>query len=212
MRVAAIADLHGQLPALPASDLLVVAGDLCPHGEPEEQAAWLDGPFRGWLEAAPAGAIVACAGNHDFVFQRAPELVPSDLPWTYLQDAGAEVGELRAWGSPWTPWFFDWAFNAPRDGGEAFLAERFAPVPGETDLLVLHGPPKGYGDRTVTGADVGAASALDLVDRVRPRLVVFGHIHEGRGGWKHGEARLLNVAAVDVEYRLRDEPVVVVDL
>jgi predicted phosphodiesterase len=212
VRVAAIADLHGRLPALPACDLLVVAGDLCPHGAPEEQAAWLDGPLRGWLEAAPADAIVACAGNHDFVFQRAPELVPDDLPWTYLQDAAGEVGGLRAWGSPWTPWFFDWAFNAPREDGEAFLAERFAAAPAPTDLLVLHGPPAGYGDRTVTGADVGAAAAVDLIDRVRPRLVVFGHIHEGRGAWERGGARLLNAAAVDAEYRLRRDPAAVVDL
>ena len=104
MRVAAVADLHGWLPAVPPCDLLLLAGDLCPvtNHDTGYQADWLDGPFRAWLEALPAGAIVAIAGNHDLVFEQAPDLVP-DLPWTYLEDSAARVGGLTLWGSPWTP-------------------------------------------------------------------------------------------------------------
>jgi len=212
VRVAAVADLHGTLPDVAPCDLLLLAGDLCPvvdHGE-GRQAAWLDGPFRAWLDAAPAGAVVAIAGNHDFVFERAPELVPS-LPWTYLQDSAARVADVTLWGSPWTPWFYDWAFNAPRRDGEPFLRERYSGAPDDADIVLLHGPPVGYGD-AVAGRRVGSMAALELVDRVAPALCVFGHIHEGRGSWRRDATQLANVAAVDERYRPRAEPVAVFDL
>jgi Icc-related predicted phosphoesterase len=214
VRVAVVADLHGQLPAVPACDLLVLGGDLTPLGDHavEAQAAFLDGPLRAWLEGCGAPEVVAVAGNHDFVFERAPKLVPADLPWTYLQDAGATVAGLRVWGSPWTPWFYDWAFNAPREGGEAFLAERFAGCPAGVDVLVVHGPPAGFGDRTTGGLDVGSAAQLELVDRVAPRLHVFGHIHEARGAWRRGPTALVNAAALDGAFAPVPDPVVVVDL
>jgi Icc-related predicted phosphoesterase len=197
-----VSDLHGFLPDVPPCDVLVVAGDITPQGDrdPAGQARWLDAELRAWLDAAPARHVVAVAGNHDFVFQVAATTVP-DLPWHLLQDSSCTLDGVRFWGSPWTPWFFDWAFNAPRgEEGEAFLAERYATCPAETDVVVLHGPPRGYGDRTRTGVDAGSSAALQLIDRVRPQLCVFGHIHEGHGAWRRGETQLANVTYVDVEY------------
>jgi len=215
LRLAVTSDLHGHLPAVPACDVLVIAGDITPatQHDVEFQARWLDDAFRRWLEAVPAQRIVGIAGNHDFVFERAAELVPADLPWTYLQDTGATIGGARFWGSPWTPWFFDWAFNAPRDDSEeAFLAGRYAPVPDDTDVLVVHGPPAGYGDLTARGARVGSAALLHLVDRVRPALAAFGHIHEARGTWTRASSVLANVSAVDLHYRPVEDPVLTFDL
>lgn len=214
MRLAILADLHGHLPPIPVCDVLLLAGDLCPamgHGV-ARQAAWLDGPFRRWLELVPAADIIGIAGNHDFVFQRNPELVPSDLPWIYLEDASAEVQGLQVWGSPWTPWFHDWAFNAPRVDGEQFLDRRYATIPADADVVLVHGPPRGYGDRTTAGVDAGSTALLDAIDRVQPTLCAFGHIHEARGEWTRGETTLVNAAAVDGLYELRDPSVVVIDL
>lgn len=214
MRIAAVADLHGVLPDLPPCDVLLLGGDVTPTESHEHafQAEWLDTRFRSWLEAQPATAIVGIAGNHDFVFDRAPELVPDDLPWTYLQDGTTTVEGLTIHGSPWTPWFGGWAFNAPRHEGETFLAEQFARAPADADVLLVHGPPRGYGDRTATGKDVGSTAQLELVDRIEPTLCVFGHIHEGRGRWERGRTQLLNCAAVDLRYALVDAPAMVVDL
>ncbi len=193
---------------MPPCDLLLLAGDLCPLADhrPGAQAEWLDGPFRHWLHGLPAGAIAAIAGNHDLVFEQAPGDVP-DLPWTYLEDSGARVAGLTVWGSPWTPWFYDWAFNAPRVDGESFLRERWASAPPDTDVLLLHGPPSGYGDLVPPNRRVGSTAELELLDRVTPALCVYGHIHEGRGAWRRGPAQLANVAAVDAMYRLRSHPV-----
>jgi Icc-related predicted phosphoesterase len=215
VRLAATSDLHGHLPKVPACDVLVIAGDVTPvsRHDIEFQARWLDTDFRQWLEAVPAQHIIGIAGNHDFVFEQAPETVPRDLPWTYLQDEAACVNGLRLWGSPWTPWFYDWAFNAPRhDSEEAFLEERYAAVGDDTDVLLVHGPPRGFGDLTYRDQRVGSSALLRLVDRVRPALCVFGHIHEARGSWTRGSSILANVSAVDLQYRPVAEPVVTFDL
>ncbi|WP_026909488.1 metallophosphoesterase family protein [Patulibacter minatonensis] len=215
MRIAAIADLHGHLPETPECDVLVIAGDLVPFPlvhDPPGQAAWLHATFRPWLAERPAGRIVGIAGNHDDVFEDGP-VRPPELPWTYLQDSGCAIDGVRFWGVPWTPWFFDWAFNAPRgDADEAFLTERFARVPDDTDVLVVHGPPRGYGDRTTGGDRVGSTAQLDCIDRVAPKACIFGHIHEDRGAWTRGTTRLLNVAAVDADRAPVADAAVVLDV
>ena len=43
------------------------------------------------------------------------------------------------------------------------------------DILLTHGPPKGHLDQ----GGKGCPQLLREIWRVRPRLVVFGHIHEG---------------------------------
>ena len=202
MKVVAVSDLHGALPAIPPCDLLLIAGDVCPVRDHRiaRQADWLDTEFRRWLEQAPARHIVGVAGNHDFIFEREPTRVPRDLPWVYLQDSGTTCDRLRLWGSPWQPRFFDWAFNLD----EPELAAKWALVPEGTDVLVLHGPPFGYGDAVSRGdgavEHTGSPSLRERIRQIQPRLVVFGHIHEGRGEWRLGPTVLANVSVMDARY------------
>ncbi len=202
MIIAALSDLHGYLPGVPACDLLLLAGDLCPLESHDFafQARWLDEEFRDWLQRAPARKIIGVAGNHDFIFERAPFLVPRSLPWIYLQDSGAQFEGLRIWGTPWQPMFFDWAFN----GDPATLRRQWSLIPDDTDILVAHGPPLGYGDAIPgPGGQVrhaGCPLLLERIEAIRPRLAVFGHIHEGRGDWQLGPTRLANVTHVDERY------------
>lgn len=222
MRIVAIADTHGQLPAIPPCDLLLVAGDVCPHlarpvgsdADCAGQARWLDTTFRRWLDDVPARDVVATWGNHDFVGERAPELVPTDLRWRLLVDAAATVQGLRIWASPWQPWFHDWAFNAPPGlAGEAFLAMKFAAVPDDTDVLICHGPPRGHGDVTTRGVETGSTALALRIAEVGPRLSVHGHIHEGRGRWDMPNDRgttttIANASVLDVAYQLVHAPMV----
>jgi predicted phosphohydrolase len=207
MLVTAVADLHGNLPDVSPCDLLLIAGDICPARDHSlaAQRLFLDGPFRRWLDAVPAGHVVGVAGNHDFLFERAPDRVPAGLRWTYLQDTAttiAGLGGLKVYGTPWQPVFFDWAFNLT----EPELARKWELIPDDVDVLVFHGPPAGYGDLTVRGDRTGSPSQLEAIRRVKPELAVFGHIHEGRGQWTlevgNGRSTLLaNVTVVDVRYR-----------
>ncbi len=147
------------------------------------------------------------AGNHDFLFQREPERARALLgEVVYLQDAGASVGGLRVWGSPWQPWFHDWAFNLPR--GIA-LAERWALVPDALDVLVTHGPPHGILDRTAQGERVGCEELERALGRIRPRLHLFGHIHEAYGAERRGATLFVNACQCDLRYRPENPPVVV---
>ncbi|HVS34935.1 MAG TPA: metallophosphoesterase [Gemmataceae bacterium] len=196
--VTAMSDLHGNLPLVSPCDLLLIAGDLTPGLGIEAQADWLDGKFRNWLERVPAREVVAVAGNHDWIFERAPQLVPR-LRWHYLQDGGVELFGLKIYGTPWQPRFFDWAFNLD----EPELAIKFNQIPEGTDIVVCHGPPLGFGDlapRLGGGEHVGSPSLLNRVLAVRPQLCVFGHIHEGRGVYQHDGVTFANVSVVDHRY------------
>lgn len=204
MKIVAISDMHGQLPEVPDCDLLLIAGDICPVEDHRVsfQAKWLDREFRGWLGSLThVRKVVGIAGNHDFIFQQSPDFVPDDLPWTYLLDQLTEFEGLRIWGSPWQPWFFDWAFNLQPDE----LRDKWALIPEGIDILVVHGPPFGFGDAVQRGKDdielCGCKHLLARIQELKPRLVVFGHIHEGRGQWQLGPTTLANVTLLDLRYQ-----------
>jgi Icc-related predicted phosphoesterase len=214
--VRAVSDLHGQLPEIAPCDVLVLAGDLADGvggHQPRQQARWLDGRFRAWLERLDVGHVIAIAGNHDF-WGLHPELVP-ELPWTYLRDCGAEVAGLSVYGTPWTPTYGGgWAFEADDDQ----LAAVFSRIPSDLDVLVCHSPPWGYGDavpdrewdwqrKRFVGRPprrhLGSDALLSAIDRGRPGLVVFGHVHEGRGCWQRDDTVLANVTALDETFHRR---------
>jgi Icc-related predicted phosphoesterase len=50
--------------------------------------------------------------------------------------------------------------------------------------LVTHGPPYGILDKTDGGKHGGSEFLLKEVLRIKPKLHLFGHIHEGRGQYK----------------------------
>jgi len=205
--IVAISDLHGALPDIPPCDLLLIAGDLCPitNHDPAFQAAWLRTDFRDWVEVVPARQTVFIAGNHDLVFEQRPQLLPAYWPATYLQDSGITWENLMIWGTPWQPWFFDWAFNLY----EPELKKKWALIPAGADILVVHGPPHGLGDGVPERDGVrhtGSPSLLRRIEEIRPKLVVFGHIHEGRGQWQIGPTLLANVTILDESYRHVYEP------
>lgn len=85
--------------------------------------------------------------------------------------------------------FLTWAFNLPRGTS---LAEKWDLVPVETDILITHGPPRGFGDRTPVGR-IGCDDLLSMIRRVRPALHVFGHAHGGGGLWRDRGTCLVNV-------------------
>jgi Icc-related predicted phosphoesterase len=77
-------------------------------------------------------------------------------------------------GIPTTPW--DWSFDLADEEATAMIA----PAP-DGCILVLHSPPKGHCDGGDDGNHFGSPALLAAVEEKRPRLVVFGHIHEAWG-------------------------------
>jgi Icc-related predicted phosphoesterase len=204
MRFVCVADLHGYLPEIPPCDVLIVAGDVCPTGDetPPTQRRWLHSTFATWLERTPAGAIVGIAGNHEFVGETDPGAL-RELDWHYLQDERLELGGVSFYGSPWTPTFQDWAFMLDEDE----LARRWEGVPAGLDVLCMHSPPKGYGDR-IGAFEIGSPSLLAVIDERPPRLCVYGHPHDGYGVRRRGDTTLINAAHCGADYRPAHEPIV----
>ncbi|KIW07977.1 uncharacterized protein PV09_01876 [Verruconis gallopava] len=125
---------------------------------------------------------------------------------TYL-DEGAHVftlasgARLAVYASPWQPFFHNWAFNYPLTEDRWNPPERIvtseltpevAPAPphrdphpipdgADLDVVITHGPPYGHLDATSRGARAGCPHLLNALNRVRPRMHCFGHIHEAWG-------------------------------
>lgn len=202
MRIVCISDTHSlhDRVALPDGDVLVHAGDLSRRGAEADVRA-----FDAWLARQPHRHKVVIAGNHDFCFERRADARTWITAAHYLEDSGVELDGVRFWGSPWQPRFFDWAFNLDRG---APLREKWALVPAGTDVLLTHGPPAGILDRCADGREVGCADLLAAVRQLRPRLHVFGHIHEAYGRVDDGTI-FVNACMCNLEYQPVQAPIVV---
>ena len=114
--------------------------------------------------------------------------------YTFTLSTGAR---FTIYASPYSPEFCNWAFAYdravdrynPSPPVSRFQAPNPIPSHPAVDLMLTHGPPYGIFD-TVQGskAHVGCENLLRATERARPRLHVFGHIHEAYGGgrmdWK----------------------------
>ena len=195
--------MHDKI-VIPDGDIVVHAGDFCGHGTSKQARA-----FAQFFRALPHRHKVVIAGNHDRCLELEPSLGPEIFAGChYLFDSGVEIEGLRFWGSPWQPWFLDWAFNLQR--GPALQA-KWDLIPNNTDVLVTHGPPRAILDRTFLGENVGCDDLRAAVERIRPRLHVFGHIHEGYGEYEAEGTRFVNASICTLSYEPTN-PAIVVDL
>lgn len=203
MRIVFMSDTHGRHDRfrVPGGDLFVHGGDFCRRGRLEEVTA-----FNDWLATLPHRHKLVIAGNNDWPFVRTPAEARARLSAArYLQDELVEIEGLRCWGSPWTPKLFNWAFNQPR--GEP-LARIWRQVPAGIDLLVTHTPAKGVLDRALLG-HVGCEALAAELPRIRPRLHLCGHIHEGYGQLERDGIRHANGASLDWRQRPVNPPQVI---
>ena len=202
MRLVALADTHGAHDGLtvPDGDVLIHAGDLTERGTLPQLERVAD-----WLRSLPHRHKVLIAGNHDFWLQGnrggARDLFHG---LTYLEDEETVIEGRRFYGSPWQPWFYDWAFNARRG---PVIDAIWQLIPEGIDVLITHGPPHGFGDLVHRGERVGCEDLLRHLGRVQPKLHFFGHIHEDRGQWSQGATTLVNCTTAYAEF-----PATVIDL
>ena len=93
--------------------------------------------------------------------------------------------------SPYTPAFSNWGF-AYRRGEDRFndsTSNHSVLNFPNVDIMITHGPPQGVSDKVEggvggNGLHVGCEHLWKAVNRARPKLHVFGHIHEGWGAEK----------------------------
>lgn len=187
MKILAFSDLHLARAAAEAicaaadkADLVIGAGDF--------------GVMRRGLEDAMAmlapvlAKSVLTPGNAESI----DELRAAAGPALVLHGQAAERDGMRLFGLgyavPITP-FGPWSCDMSEADAEALLAGM-----EETDVLIVHSPPKGLGDRTAAGASVGSTAVRAAIERVQPRLALCGHVHDSWGvSGPIGETRVHNL-------------------
>ena len=211
-RIVCISDTHNcnEEIVVPDGDLLIHSGDAVTSGTLLE----IERFFR-WFEQLPHKQKVLIAGNHDWAYQLQPEMVRTLIPDSiiYLQDSSIEIGGLKIYGSPWQPRFFDWAFNLNR-GPE--MAEKWAMIPEDIDVLITHGPPNGILDlvpRKGWDENTGCEELRNRVEQIaafgRLKLHVFGHIHCGYGVHEEFGMKFVNASTCDEQYNPTNPPIVI---
>jgi predicted phosphohydrolase len=204
MRLVILSDTHShhRRLAIPDGDILIHAGDMTNMGALHELH-----DFNEWLGTLPHPHKVVIAGNHDWCWERDKAAALKILTHAYyLEDSAMTIEGIRIWGTPWQPEFHHWAFNLPR--GNA-LREKWALIAPDTDILITHGPPLGQGDRTMLWQQVGCADLMDVVKTLKPRLHIFGHIHEGYGVSYNGSTTFINASICELFNRPKNRVTVV---
>ena len=199
MLIDCISDLHGHYPTLAGGDLLIIAGDLTAHDLPSQYTV-----FAQWLEHQDYAKKIYIAGNHDGLLVTAAGQFVNDPRVEYLCDSGTTFEGLRIWGSPWTPRFCRWHFMKDR-GAE--IRERWNLIPDDTDILITHGPPQGIADFVARGEHVGCVDLWSAIKRCKPRLHVFGHVHEGYGQTFARDTMYVNCAHMNEHYQPVNPPI-----
>ena len=193
--------LHGQL-SIPDVDMLIFSGDAGTYKNcyRNEQGV-LD--FIEWIESIDTiKHKIWIAGNHDTSIEaglvKPKELCKSSI---YLQHEFIEVEGIKIFGSPYTPWFYDWAFNVTEDK----LKDCWKDIPNQLDILITHGP--SYGNLDVVSFDgylAGDKELLSKIDESSIHYHLFGHIHEniGKKMMTNDVTIAINSAIVNDEYKL----------
>jgi len=191
MRILALSDLHGHLPALDVSrvDCVMIAGDICPEEAkiPSFQRPWLERAFGPWAELL-AKPVYLALGNHDFCnyFSCPPNLI-----------YGTEeiIGQVLLFS--WTLPFADYAWEIDEGGIEDKLEALLGPVRAVPPIWLTHGPPFGVCDGLEDHHHNGSRALRAAVEKYEPRALICGHIHEAKGRGLLGRTMVYNVSIAD---------------
>lgn len=208
MIIDCISDLHGYFPELDGGDLLIVVGDLTANdiGKQYEN-------FNTWLLDQEYTRKIIIAGNHDGFMTDIYTARLVCMGAEYLYDSGTEFEGLKIWGSPWTLKFprMNPKCMAFTVDTEEQLKEKWDMIPDDIDILITHSPPHGILDKCPNG-NVGSKSLSQNIEKLKPKLHVFGHIHECGGSkvlYKHNGPNTwcVNASIVNERYEHVNKPI-----
>jgi Icc-related predicted phosphoesterase len=210
-RIVCLSDTHNSHESIsvPDGDVLIHAGDATNRGTEREVE-----DFLVWYSQLPHRHKIYVAGNHDWLYEndnRRARFLTAHYGIIYLQDSFVEIENLKIYGSPWQPRFFNWAFNLNR-GAE--MAEKWTLIPPDTDVLITHGPPHGILDevpRQFGFENTGCEELLNRVEEIaafgKLKAHIFGHIHGGYGTQDFFGVKFINAANCDEGYNPTQPPI-----
>lgn len=235
MLITALSDIHGTLPVLNKTDVVVIAGDFSPldiQTNIYKMKHWIETKFIDWLKSLECSHVVFIAGNHDFVCMPdviyfpeiryeydfyidflKPILVENNLvdKIHYLCNDYVVIDGVVFYGCPDVVGLHGWAFS------NSEVTMIYSKIKS-CDVLVTHQPPKldGVGATQINGLkkEFGSLNLLNKIKEIMPMFVFCGHIHEGN----HKEAlleengkqtRVYNVSIKDENYKEAFQPLTV---
>lgn len=209
MKICIISDTHAKHKFLNLktyeADVLVHCGDLTGNGGSGAMAQFFE-----WFGGHDQFKYkIAIAGNHDWIFERnntlGKELVPDNV--IYLEDESVVINNVNFYGTPVQPPFCNWAFNRY----EPRLTTYWQAIPDDTDVLITHSPPYMIGDYVPWSMQHEGSPSLykEVVERIKPKIHCFGHIHEGYGEKEIDGIRFINASNLDGDYLCVNDPFVV---
>jgi Icc-related predicted phosphoesterase len=176
MKVLVIVDIHKSETGLRTvtefiqkykPDLLLIAGDITTFSPLEY--------VENFITGLPDIKTLALPGNCDppEIIKVLDESSAVNLHGTKVTIEGITFVGLG--GSNRTP------FNTPFELTEDEILQTLDNIMEPGAILALHFPVKGHLDEVPRGEHTGSTSALKIVEKYQPSIVISGHIHETRG-------------------------------
>ncbi|KAH6720290.1 Metallo-dependent phosphatase-like protein [Leptodontidium sp. MPI-SDFR-AT-0119] len=220
-RFVCISDTHNACPGgafkLPTGDVLICAGDMTNQGSYSELKRTVN-----WLEEADFEKKIVIAGNHDITLDtdfysqyglyfhnqnpqdpaKCQELLEQSSSITWLKHDSVVINltsptgprtSFKIFGSPYSPADGMWAFGYSMDEARQIWDR----IPLDADIVLTHTPPKYHCDERKERKAAGCESLREALWRVRPRLAICGHVHDGRGA----ELIRWDLGASNIKYR-----------
>ena len=206
MKICAISDLHGYKIPIPKCDVLIIAGDISNMGN----VSWFNNNFLQYLEDNKNKYDICFLvfGNHDDKIQMAnitdgPEYIK------ILTNTGYEYKGKKFFGSPYCKYASN-IIDTMNTFREPFLKKLFMDIPEDTDILITHNPPYGFGDTVMNQPyHLGSESLMDRINVVKPQIHIFGHIHTGKKYTKNNGTDYFNVSILDEDYHIAYKPTII---
>ena len=192
MKVICLSDTHERHHNInvPLGDIVVITGDILTinrHFSIDFSTDKLKNIAK-WMKELPHQHKVFIGGNHDYVLEKIGASAIREIfeGCVYLEDEEISLNGLKIWGTP---------YNRGSSDNSAFQSmpeERLEKIPENVDLLLTHGPVR-------SGVILG----------LKPRVHVWGHIHNYYGVEEVGETLSVNASSVDGKYTQSHAPIVV---
>ena len=195
MTILHLSDTHGkhrELADMPLADVLVHSGDFTLAGGDMEALDFIE-----WLCGLPYQHKIFIAGNHDdCMLDAALEGLPDDVH--YLADSGITIDGISFYGAPMFVGMVD---------GDLREIEHYEEIPNGVDVLITHRPPLGILDSIDDKIHYGNSLLLDKVKAIKPRMHLFGHVHDAYGTTAWNGTSFSNAALADWKYNLQYSPI-----
>ena len=202
---------------VPRGDVLIHAGDATFQGKIGETSR-----FIAWMDKQPHRLKYLCPGNHDYIWEHNPTWANYSTVNVLINQFGTFQHEAKVY-SIFAMSFVKelplWAFNSDEREIGRFL-QSVADSKPIIDILLTHMPPYGildyYGevhtnkDGTVLGRGehLGSRALRVFVNQVKPKVHIFGHIHNAYGTQRVGDTLFVNAAILNDNYNVAHTPIV----